>query len=174
MKRFIPWVTSVAMIVIFFGSLYGVVQQSQRREANYPQIQLAEDVARALDGGAKPVDLAKGSVDINHSLAPFVVIYDHSGTPVGSSGYLNYVVPHAPLGILSAARGVDYHAVTWQPQAGVRIAAVTVSAHNYYVLSGRSLKEVEVNENATFLLSMLGAAISLAVLSLAFVLSMRK
>ena len=36
-----------------------------------------------------------------------------------------------------AANKKDYHFVTWQPQANIRIAAVTAAAGNYYVLSGR-------------------------------------
>jgi hypothetical protein len=59
------------------------------------------------------------------------------------TGYLDGKIPIVPLGVLENSKGKDYNFVTWQPKSGVRIASVSVSAKNYYVLSGRSLKEVE-------------------------------
>ncbi len=75
------------------------------------------------------------------------------------------------MGTLTAAKGESYSAVTWKPQKDVRIAAVTVAAKDYYVLSGRSLKEVEKNQARTFELALAGAIVSLMLLGLVFVLS---
>jgi hypothetical protein len=56
------------------GPVYAVVQPDLRMGANDPHLQLAEDAARALDGGAQPATLAGSSkVDVAASLAPFVV-----------------------------------------------------------------------------------------------------
>ena len=157
------WLSAAAILVIIFSTIYTVVQQAQRSDANYPQIQLAEDTAAALNGGARPASLVNGRVNLADSLAPFVVIYTRSSQVVAGSGYLEDHIPCPPLGVLKAAQGKDYSAVTWQPRPGVRLAAVTVSANNYYVVSGRSLKQVETNENQTFILAFSGGLLSLAV-----------
>jgi hypothetical protein len=170
MKKLFPWFAALALLIVIFGSLYGVVQQAQRRDANWPQIQLAEDTAVQLNQDGYPLALTSGQVDISKSLTPFTIIYDKKGTPVSSSGYLDNKTPQAPIGILKAAAGKDYHAVTWQLKGGVRVAAVSVAAKNYYVLSGRNLREVEKNENNTLQLSLLGGIAALVLFGLAFML----
>src|SRR5438045_1128517 len=93
--------------------------------------------------------------------------------PSAASGYLDGRTPAVPYGVLTAAKGRDYHMVTWQPAGDVRIAAVTVAAKNYYVLSGRSLKEVEHNEARTMILCAFGLAVSLAALAATWEVSRR-
>ena len=168
-KRYITFLAGVGMLVVIFGVIYAAVQQAQRSAANSPQIQMAEDTAARVDKeGYNPqfstLNLTE-PVDMDSSLAPFTIIYDKKGKVVSGSGYLGKKVPKAPLGILKAAQGKDYNAVTWQPQKDVRIAAVTVAAKKYYVLSGRSLTEVEKNENNTFWLAFAGGVISIIILA---------
>lgn len=168
MKRLLPWFGAAAILVSLFGTMYAVVQQAQRRAANYPQVQIAEDTAAALDAGASPSTLVTGKVDFSKSLAPFVIVYNKAGQVVTASGYIGGVVPSAPRGILTAASGQPYNSVTWRPESSARVAAVTVAAKDYYVLSGRSLKEVEKDEDRTFLLSLLGGTVALAVLGVIY------
>src|SRR4051812_12961500 len=116
MKRLLPWFAAMGLLVVIFGTIYGVVQQAQRSDANYPQIQLAQNLAYTLDRRnelALPLD---GHVDIAKNLAPFTIVYDKKGNVVSGSGYLDGKVPKAPLGTLKAAEGQDYHAVTWEPK----------------------------------------------------------
>lgn len=160
MKRLIAGLAGVGIIIIMFGTIYATVQQAQRSDANMPQIQIAEDTAAALNRGSTEV-LGGGTVDMAKSLAPFTIIYDKKGQVFLSSGYVNGQVPKAPLSMLQAANGKTYHAVTWEPKPDLRIASVTVAAKNYYVLSGRSLTEVEKNETHTFQLALLGGIGSL-------------
>jgi hypothetical protein len=110
-------------------------------------------------------------VDMAKSLAPFTIIYRKDGNILQGSGNLNGKVPKAPLGMLKSASGKDYHAVTWQPAKNVRIAAVVVADKNYYVLSGRNLKEVERNESRTFDITLLGGVLSVLLLAVIFVAS---
>ncbi|MFI5271121.1 MAG: hypothetical protein ACHQT9_03700 [Candidatus Saccharimonadales bacterium] len=168
MKKLYPWYGAAAILFVIFGTIYIVVQQVQRNDANYPQIQIAEDTAARLNQGAKPPSLTNGKVDIKTSLAPFTIIYDKSGNIVSGEGYLDGSVAEAPFGILKNAENHPYHWISWQPEGDVRIAAVTVSANKYYVLSGRNLKEVEKYENDTFQLSFLGGVISLIILSMTY------
>jgi hypothetical protein len=137
------WFAVVFVLVIIFGTIYAVTQHAQRMEANSPQIQLAEDTAAQLVKGAQPAALVQGSVAMDKSLAPFTNIYDQYGNAIVGEGMINDKVPVFPEGVLKLTQGTPYHTVTWQPQTGVRIAAVSVQAGNYYVVSGRSLTEVE-------------------------------
>jgi hypothetical protein len=170
MKRMIPWFGVAIILVIIFGTIYGAVQQAQRDDADYPQIQIAEDAALKLDQNAIPASLVQGTVDMNTQLDPFTLIYSRSGKVVAGSGYLNGTLPTVPVGILTDSNGAAYYRVTWQPQSDIRIAAVVVKANNYYVLSGRSLKVVETDENQTFHIATLGGILSLVVLISCFVL----
>jgi len=172
MKRFAiwTWFAVVLVIVIIFGTIYAVGQHGLRMDANMPQIQLAEDTAAQLTKGAQPAALVQGSVAMDKSLAPFTNIYDQYGNSIVGEGMIDGTVPAFPGGVLKASQGVSYHTVTWQPQNGVRIAAVAVQAGNYYVVSGRSLTEVEKNEDQALQLSALGGIASLVVLSIAVLL----
>jgi hypothetical protein len=163
MKKLIVGLCAVGILIIIFGTIYAAAQQAQRGDANYPQIQLAEDTAASLNKGDPPVN-ASGNVNIASSLAPFTIIYDKKGNVFLSSGYLDNKAPKAPLSMLEASKGKTYNAVTWQPQKDVRIASVTVAAKDYYVLSGRSLAEVEKNETHTLQLALVGGILSLLVL----------
>ncbi|HSW37705.1 MAG TPA: hypothetical protein VLG37_05065 [Candidatus Saccharimonadales bacterium] len=162
MKSYLSLFISGLIITVIFGTIYGTVQQSLRLSANDPQIQLAEDSAAKLDAGAK-ASTVSGQTDIKRSLATFLIIYDKSGRVVAGTGRLDGQIPRVPLGVLKASEGKDYHAVTWQPQNGVRLASVTVSAKNYYVVSARSLKEVEKRETKVFQLAVMGWLVSLLI-----------
>lgn len=151
-----------AVVFLTFVTMFGVVQQSLRGGADDPQIQMAEDAAAQLDSGTPPTRLAMGSVDMSRSLAPYLIIYDENGAVVAGSGKLDGSVPQVPIGVLTNAQGKDYHRVTWQPEPGVRQAAVSVAAHKYYVLSGRSLKEIEKRTQTVFWLTILGLGLSWA------------
>jgi hypothetical protein len=121
--------------------------------ANDPQIQMAEDAADHLAGGGTPESVLPASrIDIARSLAPFVVVYDRAGGPLATSGLLHGQVPVLPSGVLDYVRDNGEDRVTWQPENGVRIAAVVTSyggPQPGFVLAGRSLREVEKRESQT-------------------------
>jgi hypothetical protein len=51
-RRALAFFLPVAVLAVFACVLgYALVQQDLRSSANYPQLQLAEDAARALDAG---------------------------------------------------------------------------------------------------------------------------
>jgi hypothetical protein len=118
MKRLITLLAAVGVIIIIFGTIYGVVQQAQRNDANSPQIQMAEDTAAQIKGGADPyIASTLSPVNMRVSLAPFTIVYDGKGNPVSGNGYLDGKVPKAPLDMLQDSRSKDYHAVTWERRA---------------------------------------------------------
>jgi hypothetical protein len=86
-------------------------------------------------------------VEISESLAPFLMIFDESGKTLASSANLNGVLPAYPVGVLDYARQNGQNRVTWQPEAGVRMATVIVSYNKGFVMAGRSLMEVEKRES---------------------------
>ena len=132
--------------------------------ANDPQIQLAEDVADKLNFDANPASLLTNRIDISKSLAPFIVIYDKKGHTIASATYIGPLpLGDIPIGLLKSS-DKGFKSVTWQPVPNVRLAAVVVSAHDYYVVSARSLREVEKRESTLFWLTSLGWILSVVIL----------
>ena len=144
------WLPLAVVIVLLCGLVYLTVQQSLRMGANDPQIQMAEDAATSLAAGGAPVsNLPITQLDISTSLAPFLVVYSDQGKPLASSGLLNGAAPLLPTGIFDYTRQKGEDRVSWQPESGVRVAAVVVAyggSHPGFVLAGRSLREVEIRE----------------------------
>lgn len=141
------WLPIAIALTVVCGLVYMSVQQSLRQGANDPQIQMAEDAALALEDGASAEALvASQQVDINHSLAAFLIVYDADGRPVAGSGLLDGKLPEIPRGVLDYAGQNGQNRVSWQPEDGVRIAAVVVPSADRFVLAGRSLREVEKRE----------------------------
>ncbi|MHC1739949.1 MAG: hypothetical protein AB9897_02430 [Anaerolineaceae bacterium] len=136
--------------------------------ANDPQIEMAQAGAAALAKGGLAVDLATGTpVDIAASLSPFTIVFDAAGNPLASSALLDGKTPTVPLGVLTSALESGENRVTWQPQPGVRIAAVVDAYKNAagsgYVLVGRSLHEVEARiDNLTLMLTLAWASALIA------------
>ena len=105
--------------------VYLAVQQALRHGANDPQIQMAEDAAYALSqGGSVAEVIPAGSVEISRSLAPFLVVYDETGKPQAGSGVLHGEMPVLPAGVLDYVRQQGEDRISWQPENGVRVAAV--------------------------------------------------
>jgi hypothetical protein len=148
-RAFAIWlpVTAAASVVILL--IFVAVQQDLRLGANDPQIQMAEDAAAHLDAGASPTAvLPNEHIDMAHSLAPFVIVFDHQGQPLASSAALNGETPLPPPGIFTSVPKNGRNAITWQPAPGVRSATIVVAYAHGYVLAGRSLRVVEERESS--------------------------
>ena len=77
---FATFLPLAVLATLLAGLVYGIAQQGLRSGANDPQLQLAEDGARALDAGGDPARVVgPGKVDVAVSLAPFVVVFDAAG-----------------------------------------------------------------------------------------------
>ena len=140
-KKWLPLAIATAGLC---GLVYLTVQQSLRIGANDPQIQMAEDTASALNTGSSLDSLVPSAkVNIATSLTPFLEVYDYSGTIQASSGVLYDSNPAIPHGVLDYTRQNGEDRISWQPEPGLRIAAVVVRYDNGFVLAGRSLREVE-------------------------------
>ncbi len=150
------WLPLAAVAVILCGLIYVVAQQSLRLGANDPQIQMAEDAADALTHNATLDQvMPAGMVDVGRSLAPFMIVYNDQGQVLAPSGVLHGATPPLPRGVLDYARQHGQNRLTWEPEPGVRIAAVVVRVEGRaggFVLAGRSLREVEIRESQLELL----------------------
>ena len=173
-RLFYRWFILVVAITGLAGLSYALAQQILRQSANDPQIQLAEDGARALATGAEPQSIvpADPQVDIATSLAPFVIVYDDSSKPIASSGQLDGSTPTPPTGVFDYVRAHGQERVTWQPRSDVRVASVMVrftGQKSGFILASRSLRETE-NRVSTLIPLVLLA--STAILGVTFLMSM--
>ena len=145
------WLPLAAAITMLAGTIYIAVQQAYRQGANDPQIQMAEDAATALAAG-QPVNnlVPAGTVDMAQSLAPYLIVYDQNGTPLASNVLLHGAIPQIPAGVFDYTRQHGEDRISWQPEPGVRSAAViyaVTGSSGGFVLAGRSLREVEKRED---------------------------
>lgn len=136
----------VASGLCFFT--YVGIQQNYRMNANDPQIEMAQNAVLSLERGKSPDEIIPAEqIDIANDLSPFIIVFDASGKPIASSAILKGQIPSVPSGVLTSTAKNGENRVTWEPQSGVRIAAIvdayTVNGSSGYVLAGRSLKEVE-------------------------------
>src|SRR5437868_6814048 len=123
-SSFFNYLFATGIITIIILLVYATVQQSYRTAANDPQIQLSEDIAERLSAG-KPVDTYfSDTIDISKSLSTFITLFDGSGNPVRSTGYLDGQMCKLPSGLFDHTRKNQMHSVTWQPRSGVRMAIV--------------------------------------------------
>jgi hypothetical protein len=147
------WLPAAVILTGICGLVYMAEQQSLRQGANDPQIQLAEDAAAALSDGKSTITavVPASIVDVGRSLAPFIMAFDPSEAVSASSGLLHGQNPVLPAGVLDYVKKNGEDRITWQPEPGVRIAAVVerVESTGGFVLAGRSLREVEKRENQT-------------------------
>lgn len=149
-KLFLPiGVASTALALMS----YVAVQQDLRQSANDPQIQMAEDAAIAMQQGAT-ADTAIGTTRVSAKtglLAPFITITDDHYKVLATSlqGGSKDFVP--PAGAFEYAKTNGEDRITWQPDSLTRLAAVIVpyktSQQSGFVMTARSLKEVEKREN---------------------------
>ena len=141
------------VLTLACGLIYTAVQQNYRQSANDPQIQMVEDTILALTHGAAASSLIGNSVDPSLRLAPFVIIYDDSGKVVASGAQINGQIPNLPAGVFDDVRVTGKKMFTWQTKDGTRMAVVMDHYSNGFVLSGRSLREVEIREHKLLLMT---------------------
>lgn len=169
------WVLAVAVTILCSG-LYAVGQQVMRHSANDPQIQIAEDIAYALEhGGDAHALVGSASVEISQSLAPFTIIYNEAYQMIASN-VRDAQIPVIPRGVLEYTRQFGTDRVTWQPAPALRIASVVQhveSGQGGFVLVGRSLREVERRMETLFQNVVIGWVVTLT-LSLLMAIGFQK
>jgi hypothetical protein len=149
------------------GLVYTAVQQNYRQGANDPQIQIAEDISAAIEAGtpANSIVPPTGTTDIKASLSPFVILFDDSGKMIGSTALLDGKNPsNFPSSAFDYVKTHGMESVTWQPEAGVRLATVVTrytGTESGYVVAGRSLTEIEKREMMLMVMSLIAMLFTL-------------
>lgn len=146
------WLPLAVLAFLLAALVYAGAQHNLRASANDPQIQMAEDSAAVLASGEQSPSAVVGDrrIDIDRSLAPFLIIFDDGGQPLASSARLDGQIPLPPAGVFTDVKARGAARFTWQPQPGVRSAAVVMhyaGTQSGFVLAGRSLREVEIRES---------------------------
>ncbi len=170
---FVNYLLAMAGITVIFGVIYVTVQQSYRMAANDPQIQLARDINARLQQGMPVEKFFTDTIDITQSLSPFVALYDATGKPLRSSGYLENKMPELPAGVFNFTKSHAEYQVTWQPRPEIRMAVELLSSSASpvgFVVSGRSLQEVEVREHNLVAMVFIGWIVCVALVLLYAVL----
>lgn len=146
------WIPLAIAITLMCALVYAALQQTERQALNDPQIQMAEDAAAILKNGGSPADVVpRGkTIDASASLAPWIAVYDASGTPLESDAVLSGAPPKPPKGSFDAARasGSNLPHNTWESADGTRTALVLVWVPDkeLFVAAGRNMREVEDRE----------------------------
>jgi hypothetical protein len=146
-RAWLIFLVMAAMVTLVAATVFAAVQQNYRSNANDPQVEAVETLEQVLKQGVPPelITSQGDTVDMKNSLALFVMIFDKDGKSLASSGKLGESSPTPPAGVFDYLRAHDYDRFTWEPEKGVRVAAVgkKLSDDKGFVIVGKSLKEVE-------------------------------
>ena len=139
------------VMTMSYGVIFVVNQQLMRQSANDPQVQMVEDYGNQLASGSS-LSIFNGlkMVDIEKSLAPYVMVYDDKKEMKFSSARLNAKIPEIPAEVLDSTRSHLENRISWMPETGIRQAIVVryfQGNTNGFVVAGRSLREVELRED---------------------------
>jgi hypothetical protein len=149
-RQILPfWIPLGVGVTLICGLIYATVQQDYRQSANDPQVQIAEDVVYAIEGGRKAdtiVSPTAPKVDMEKNLDAYVIVYNDKGEVLNSSAQLENKAPQLPSGVLDFVRKNGEERLTWEPKKDVRHAVVVKRYKDGFVLAGRSLREVEKRE----------------------------
>lgn len=147
----------LATLVLFISYIND--QQTLRQLANEPQEILASDALARLSGSEKKEIVFGGShVAIESDTAPYIILFDATGTPVIGTGYLHGTLPTPPKGIFEEAHIRSYHVLTWEPEPAIREAIFIKALPNGtgFILAGRSLAYTEYQIEQLGLRSLIG------------------
>jgi len=165
------WVPIAVAVTGVTALVYGAVQQDLRQGANDPQVQMAEDAAARLNGGAAPnAVVPSDQIELAGSLNSYVMVFDAERRLVASSAQLNDQAPPFPPSVFDSARSRGQDRITWQPAAGIRSAVVVQAWRNGFVVVGRSLRLVEERIDQIFLLTGFGWLVTLGCTAIAALL----
>ncbi len=169
--KIIKLVLWVGVMTIVFGTIYASGQHILRAGANDAQVELAEETARQLNLGASPESVLPNgpAVELRDSLRQYVIIYSDGDKQLAGNVKLDNQSVDIPEGVLEHARNTNDHRITWQPADGVRsdivVKRFSNAASSGFVVAGKSLREVEKQEDQLLLLSGIGWILTVIPLS---------
>jgi hypothetical protein len=139
------WIADVLMITLAAGTVWLGYGLNLRNGGDRQPLRLAAHAAGQLAAGSQPDNDLPLVINIASNPAPFVIVFDPQHHVLASSGRLHGRTPVLPAGVLAwaAAHGLDR--ITWQPQPGLREAAIIEpygGPHAGFVLAVQSLQGI--------------------------------
>jgi hypothetical protein len=168
MRRYIPWIGALSILIVVTATTFGVMQQSERQGANDGPLRLATQVSSELARGSSTTIDRLPRVDLSNSLAPFVVVFGVDGKPSSGNGYLNGALAEPPSGVIREVRKAGEGSVTWQPATGLRFATVSIRSGDRVVMAAQSLAPSEHRTDAIGALVAVGGLGAALILVLTF------
>ncbi len=169
-RKLLVWLGVTAIIILIFGTAYGLAQQDWRMSANIPLITAAETAAYQVEKGVTPARAVGSRVDPLATHQLFVSVYASNGQLLASSARINGAIPQLPPGVLSYVHPWQQHRFTWQMADGQRFATVATAVARGntltgYAIAAQHLDYVESEETHAADLALIGWALSLIVLT---------
>ena len=162
--QWLPYAFVVSILILFVTvSIRSYVRTSVNEQLIVVTENLAADMFRN-DVPSAPLPSAE-VVDVERSIAPFVILYDSNGQPTDGTGKLNDTFPGLPQKITEHARTHSEYRLDWKPQANTRLAIVVRYYQNDqragFVLAGKNLRETNNQLSRLYILSAATWAITL-------------
>lgn len=174
-RTVVIFVTLVLLITVIFGAIFGTGQQVLRGDSDYPQVEVVQQVQGIIEQGV-PLDVIVNSeeaINLEESMSLFVMIFDKDKNLVSSSAKIGEQSPTPPSESFDIAKSKGENKFTWQPQDGVRLAAVLKPVGDKaFVLAGKSLKETDKRVQTLGVFTLIGWAVSI-VLALLLTLAIK-
>jgi hypothetical protein len=139
------WAAGAILAALAAGVVWFGAGLALRSGGNRQPLRLAAAAASRLASGSRPAAVLPPMIDMASSPAPFVIVFDAQHHILASSGRLNGQLPVLPASVLA---WVDRHGqdrITWQPQPGLREAAVIEpyrGTRQGIVLAAQSLRDI--------------------------------
>ncbi len=163
-RTVVIFVTLVLLVTVIFGAIFSTGQQVLRGDSDYPQVEVVQQVEGIIKQGV-PLDVIVNSeeaIDLEDSMSLFVMIFDKDKNLVGSSAKIGEQSPTPPAGSFDEAKSNGENRFTWQPQDGVRVAAVLKPVGDQaFVLAGKSLVETDKRIKTLTICTLIGWAVSI-------------
>lgn len=143
------WLPLASVIVMLGFVGYGLSQFVVRSSVDETPAQIAVNISDAIKAGTPVAELipANAQSDLATEFAPFVILYDGTGTPISSTAILEKSIPIISKNTLEKSKKTGESRITWEPKKDVRLAIVIKpfpGEESGYILSGKSLHEADI------------------------------
>lgn len=157
------WLQYAIIIICVGGASYLGLQGLYRNTAFDPQVQIVDDVARAVGGGVNSAQIIPNpSTDVAVSLAPFLAAFAADRSLVRSSGVVDGSSISLPNAIFDSAVKNGEARGTWEPKPGVRVALVVrMLQDGTFIAAGKNLRETDARIGALTATMALGLGLAL-------------
>jgi hypothetical protein len=141
------WLPFAVVSTVLCALGFALTQQMQRLSADDLPARIAQDAAALLAKGTGAASvIGMYSVDMEHSLSPFLIVLSESGAVIASTASVAGVTPLPPFGVLSEARQNGEHRITWELREDLRYATVVRRFEGErpgFAVAGQNLRETE-------------------------------